>query len=569
MANILETLSTDSFYKYYGKGDLSTNLILSKIDADKDKILSHFNDSYDNDNIDINIFIDYIWIHYVLGFEEVLDEIKNNESFILMFDKLKQINFDIKNVNSFIKNEYKNILNKENCKNKLYCFDLLDFTIETIYKYFDYFDREVFEYIEKNLAYLIVRKIEVCENYYNRNPKYFIDIFELENNKHLFEVQNINNTFENLSKSKKEYIKSLLYQKAEEALKSVIKLAEEINEDNYLENFTWIERVLDLIKNNNFKFLELYKIDELEEKLKITSEKYFKKHGKQFSFGPINLKEMFDTFKERIKTENSFLTYLGLTHSYKKEYDKIVSNFVSIYNSEPAITDIIASVSGTDDYFLSSRLMHLNFYIQLHVSMIYMLLNDDETEDFIFRMLVTQLNDIDTNEAEGKLELVSYFKGLYPTLKESILGQEKDYDETYKFKAISVSMVLISLIEKILRRVAINLSSNIRYYSIDDLNLGSLLRTKNSNGTDFKENTLLTVLDIELIRTLEYTLIKTHDTNIGMNIRNNLMHNRNIKFSELTNGFSAHIFLMFLSTVNGIYANYINHNMKQKKKTKE
>ena len=37
MANILETLSTDSFYKYYGKGDLSTNLILSKIDADKDQ----------------------------------------------------------------------------------------------------------------------------------------------------------------------------------------------------------------------------------------------------------------------------------------------------------------------------------------------------------------------------------------------------------------------------------------------------------------------------------------------------------------------------------------------------
>src|SRR5690554_216899 len=569
MANILETLSTDSFYKYYGKGDLSTNLILSKIDADKDKILSHFNDSYDNDNIDINIFIDYMWIHYVLGFEEVLDEIKNNESFILMFDKLKQINFDIKNVNSFIKNEYKNILNKENYKNKLYYFDLIDFTIEIIYKYFDYFDREVFEYIEKDFAYLIVRKIEVCENYYNRSPKYFPDIFELENNKYLFEVQNINNTFENLSKSKKEYIKSLLYQKAEEALKSIIKLAEEINEDNYLENFTWIERVLDLIKNNNFNFLELYQIDKLEDKLKITSEKYFKKHGKQFKSESINLKEMFDTFKKLTNSGDPFLAFLGLTHSYKKGYDKMVSNFVPIYNNEPAITDIIASVSGTDDYFLPSRLIHLNIYVQIYIPMIYMILNDDETEDIIFRMLVTQLNDIDTHEAEGKLELVNYFKGLYPTLKESILGQEKDYDETYKFKAISVSMVLISLIEKILRRVAINLSSNIRYYSINDLNLGSLLRTKNSNGTDFTENTLLTVLDLELIKTLEYTLIKTHDTKIGMNMRNNLMHNRNIKFSDLTNGFSAHIFLMFLSTVNGIYANYINHNMKYHKKTKE
>jgi len=87
--------------------------------------------------------------------------------------------------------------------------------------------------------------------------------------------------------------------------------------------------------------------------------------------------------------------------------------------------------------------------------------------------------------------------------------------------------------------------------------LGEILRTRNNNGTDFKDNQLLEIFDIETIRSLEYLLIKTNNSNIGDNIRNNLMHNSDYKFCDMTNGFISQIFFLFLCVINGIYLNYL------------
>src|SRR5690554_179537 len=420
--NILKVLSESPFYVYYGKEDMTTNITLSKLIEKKNEILLYFNEKYDCETINQHKYIDYIWITNILQFEEVLEYIKDNNDFKELFKIFKQINFQLDDVLEFVKKNYIELFTIDDDSNKLRYYEIVDFTIELIYKNFNSFDRQVFEHIEFEYANIIIRKFEICKLYYNENKEYFSKIFEISRNKNLFDVRSINYTFDYLNTVNEPYVKDLLEKKAKQALLKAIELAENTNEDNYMENITWITRLLNLVKDNNINVVEIYKIDSYQDKLEEISEKYFKKHGKEFKLGPINFQEMFDIFKSNFVGDEAFSTYFQLTHIFNKEKEKFISNFVSIFNQEPALTDIIASTPNADDYFSSSRLMHLNLYMNIHAQLLYMILSDIEVEETFYEMILVILKDIDNNESEGNLELVESFVGLYPTLKEVLLS---------------------------------------------------------------------------------------------------------------------------------------------------
>jgi len=64
--NILKVLSESTFYVYYGKEDMSTNITLSKLIEKKNDILLYFNEKYDCETINQHKYIDYIWITNIL-----------------------------------------------------------------------------------------------------------------------------------------------------------------------------------------------------------------------------------------------------------------------------------------------------------------------------------------------------------------------------------------------------------------------------------------------------------------------------------------------------------------------
>ncbi len=568
--NILDVIDERYLHRYHGKNDILARYIVSKLIDKKDNIINHFNNQYNTSVINKDKFIDYVWIETILPIKEIEEMInqENKKAFHDLVECIRNVNFDYKNINKYIKNNYLDIFSKNQDEDTKYNYELRLAAFQKIYTHYSFFSEKAFRYIEQNYAYLIVGNIVICEKYYSSKTEDFIKIFDFQENKYLLEIYNFESTFSDLNKTSKKFVKDFLVKTTENAVKEAIKLAEEITEDNYLEYYVKIEGVLQIVKNNKFSFIDLYKLDALEEKVKVASKGYIEKHGSSFSVGPINLEEVFLLFKEGIGTDKEFVNYLNLTHTYNTKEDRIIANIIPLYREKESIVDRISSSTETDDYFSHSRLSGLQIYLKVHSPILYLLFNDEYTSSFMYKMMLTQLHEIDTNEAQERLELTEAFKGIYPMLKKVITGTKEIYTSQYKVEAVSTSMFIVSLIEKILRRLVINLSKNDIYYSDNDLNLGDLLRTRNSNGSDY-HNVLTTIYDVELIKTLEYLLVKTQNSNIGSNIRNNLMHNRNYKLSDMNNGFPVQIYLIFLFVVNGIYAYYLNTNRENDKKNSQ
>lgn len=562
--NILDVMGLKYMQKFYGQSDYSTGYIVKELLDNKSKIFEHFRNKNSMVINNLDDYIDYVWINNIKLFEsiesKVVDEMKND--FHELIEYINIFKFTKEKILNYLKTNYHYVFDEMNYSKDIHVFhEVVKEAVNTIYTYHDYFDVVMYDFIETRFAYIIVNDIISCEKFYQKYPERFSKIFDLKDNQHFFDVRNFHNTFNSLSKSKKKFVKDLIYSKTQSILKVVIKLAEQIDEDNYLENSHYIDQIILLIKTNSFNFIEQYKIDELQDKIKDASAKYFKKHGHEFKTGPIDLKDLLERMKVELKSDMSFFSFLSLTHHMNKNEKKLTSNLIQVFNVEKSLTDMIASSPNTDEYFTQSRLMGLHFHIEIYCRVLYLMLVNDELQLIIKCHINMILQDIDKNEGDEKLDLVSSFEGMFESFMSNVKNSKEVYTNKERYECYSLSMFLVSLIEKILRKVTINRSLTQRYYAEDDLSLGDILRTSNNNGTKY-ENILDGILDYELIRVLEFKLAKTHDTNIGENIRNNLMHNRNITFSDISNGFLIQVFYLFLSVINGIYSSYLNHNMK-------
>lgn len=562
--NILVVMGLKYMQKFYGQTDYSIGYIVKELLDNKSKIFEYFQSK---DTISINKlddYIDYVWINNIKLFKsiesKVVEELKND--FHELIEYINSFKFTREKILNYLKENYDYVFDENNYRKDIHIFyEVINEAVNTIYTYHDFFDIDIYDFIENRFAYIIVNDIISCENFYQKHPERFSKMFDLADNQHFFDIRNFHNTFNSLSKSKKKFVKDLLYSKTQLILKKVIKLAEQINEDNYLENSHYIDQIILLVKTNSFNFIEQYKFDELQDKIKDASAKYFKKHGHEFKTGPIDLKDLLERMKIELNSDMSFFSFLSLTHHTNKNEKRLTSNLIQVFNVEKSLTDMIASSPNTDEYFTQSRLMSLHFHIEIYCRVLYLMLVNDDLLIIIKNHMNIILHDIDKNEGDGKLELASSIEGMFDSFMNNVKNPREVYTDKEKYECYSLSMFLVSLIEKILRKVTINRSFTQRYYADDDLNLGDILRTSNNNGTKY-ENVLNGILDYELIRVLEFKLAKTHDSNIGENLRNNLMHNRNINFSDISNGILIQVFYLFLSVINGIYSSYLNHNMK-------
>lgn len=548
--------------KYYSKQDFSTNFLIRDLVDNYELIESYFSENYPYQKITLTEFTDHLWINLISPLEEILKDLDDELSQKLesILHLLKSINYYPLDIRTFIKNNYEVIFDEKSYPDILISHDIMDETLNDIYKVYDFYDRKVFEYIEINKLNWIIQNFKECEKYYEKNIDYFKLL--MLNNSQLFEVNRFFYTFESLSVSKKPFIVEFIQSKAEEVLKEIILLVENINEDNYMFNIIPIEQINKIVLNNRYKFVDLYKLEGLKEKIKDVEQKYMKKHGKSFSFGPIDFKGIYDDYVNNFKKDNGIVYYVEISHFYSIDEKRFNSNFKPIFNRPKSLTDELAFTPGTDDYFTGSRLMNLSMEVDLRKRILYYLLGNYETKNHMYNFMLSILATIDQNEFNGESIMVDYFDSFFPTLMHIILDETQETLDIY-FKSTSLIMFLISIMEMLLRRVVINRNKGSIYYSDNDFNLGDLLKTKQNNGNEYEDNILVDIFGIEFVRTLEYFLTKTNDTNIGENLRNNLMHNRNYDFKNNKNGIVLHVYYVFINLVNAILVNYWNDNLKK------
>lgn len=563
-------------FEYYGKSDLSTGLLVSRLLDNKIKLIEYIN-NIDSSKMDIELFIDYNWLANMVEIEEIIPNVietrrqEFSELIALLKETLKKI--DDHKIRTFIGSEYSIIFSKETYGERTLVYHkIVQMTFETIYRFFSFFSDKVFDYLETNFGYMIVRKIQICEAYYKKHQSNFRLIFEKPKNQMLFSIYNFHQTFNNLSKSKQEFVQAVIKEYTDKVMKEVIENAKGINGDNYIEIFPQIEPIIKLVKiNPKLRTVDLYQIDKLDKTIEKASKEYFEKHGQQWNSEPINLKPAVDILKKGISNEDrgtSFVNFLSLTHSFKKDFKIIKSNLSTVEFGKKStdLLDFMDHTPNTDDYFTSNAVFQLNTLIDLNVIALFHVLKDEKVERNFYEHLKTELIDIDHNESNGDLGLLEMLNGFYPIFIKKQRMETNELSSEDKYDIYSNSLFIITLIERILRRVAINRNSESVYYSEDNINLADILRTKNTNGSDYTNSMLNRIFDHELIRSLEYYLVKTSDSNIGLNMRNDLAHNRNIPFLKLNSQMLLKVFYLFLSVVNAIYVSYINHNNLARKK---
>jgi len=112
--NILDVIDERYLHRYHGKNDILARYIVSKLIDKKDNIINHFNNQYNTSVINKDKFIDYVWIETILPIKEIEEMInqENKKAFHDLVECIRNVNFDYKNINKYIKNNYLDIFSK-------------------------------------------------------------------------------------------------------------------------------------------------------------------------------------------------------------------------------------------------------------------------------------------------------------------------------------------------------------------------------------------------------------------------------------------------------------------------
>lgn len=548
-------------FKYYELSNSHTRKLASTIINNADSIYDYFSNS-----IQLNGFsqiADYVWIRNILKIEKSFDVFEESTRLelkkILVF--INNYKFDKITILDYIKMNYKKILEKKSIPYTSFQTEIIIFVLKQIYSKNDYFGEEVISYIEKEKPELIISNINKLDRYYQNDYNRFCLLMDSKQFDIYFNLENYNDTFRMLDKSRTKIIQKFLEIETEKTLDKIILLINHLTVDNYQNSVVIINDFQQILNEKNYRYLNMTQLDDLQPFLYSLNNEYLKRFGKLNSFYSFDNEYEIKMQKEGLTSDKSSYYYLAFTHIKNRNENKFQSYYVDIFNREDSYTDILIKPENTDDYFQHLKLTEAFFRGELLKISLKKLIISTETKDIMFSEMEKYLAIIDEIDGMNKTEFKDSYHGMFNSLVELIKTSEKNIiDSNFNFKSKSLAMYLIGYIEKLLRTIYINRVKDREYIKENDLNLGAILRTKNKDGSDHK-NILVDVFDLDLIRYLEYRLVKTYDTEIGNNLRNDIMHDRFIKMKNFTSEIVMDLYILFMNVVNGLISNYINSGL--------
>lgn len=559
--NVIEKLKEKGIHtqiKYYGLNDLSTGVSIKEFLDGKEIIINHY-EKFEINNIDE--FIDYVYLEHILQFEEAIPYIIENkkEEFQSFINNCKNIfnKYEKKYFIKYILNNYKEIFEYKNDDGtSVLEYDLKEYVVVKLSNYTKNITDELIKYLIDNQIYNLIDNFEYWQLYFKRNCKNFLKLFSKENIEKTFYKRyqdifdiliafNNNVNFKDEVKKISEFIFEIINE-------NFFNIKDEINiwESYYILNdsLSFFRRIGSSMANIIENELNI------QEKIYETN---LINNGQQLSF-KINLepfKKMFEN--KEIPWETRIVS---VTHA--KDCNGKITSFIvnAIKNDSSGIFDILSRKNpGTNEYFTDSRIRNLEIYtfeIKGRISII--LSSDENIKDYIdsiceeIKYICKNLN-VDYNSAQFDeiIEMLYYY-----------LTDIKDIDKkrTISLKNIyyGLSMFLCGFIEKILRTIYKSSISSDIYIADNSINLGKLL--------DDKE-IMQKMIGFDQSHCLKYLLTKIdYDTNVGLNIRNDLAHLNGKAMKMLNYDIVLELLSYFTSVINTICLYFNDINIEKSKK---
>ena len=309
---------------------------------------------------------------------------------------------------------------------------------------------------------------------------------------------------------------------------------------------------LQSIMSEGLKVLETTKSDytsKFSDELDIIASKaneYLINHGMKMEFEFSN-----ESYVNIInKLDADFNKYMFLSHAisennklWEAHIEKINKNYKS------SLVDHVTSTSETNDYFTAGKQRVIDQYLFQYSTFLYYWINDDKRLKTLFN-LIGKMIEIIYSSLEITYE-TRKVKNDIEALKQAIISLSNEVESGY-YQHVAL-FYIISLLEKILRKIYCKLNKE-GYFLKTSVTLGVLIGNKNNKPNE----KMLSLIGKHQIKWLKFYLSNA-DKNLGNNLRNKIAHYRNIEVGDLSSPQVMKIFWLFISTINSIMVNLVNH----------
>lgn len=556
--NIIEKLKDQNIHtqiKYYGLSDMSTAISIGEFLEGKKLILENYLDSEIND---IDSYIDYVYLEHILKFEEAIPyviEDKRNEFQIFIDDcKLLFERYAKKNFIKYIFNNYREIFEYKN-EDMISCleFDLKEYTIINIASYSKNINDELIDYLIDNQLYSLIDNFECWQSYFKKNPIKFTKLFSKENIEKVFYMR-YQSIFDILVIfNNNDNFKAIIKEISESIFEIINERFFGIKDDKLIwESYYTLNDCLCF-----FRKIKSSKANKIDDELNIQREIFedsVMRNGQTTSF-KIDLEPFKAGFENKsIPWE---IRIISVTHA--KGEDGNLNSFIdnAINSESTGLFDIMSRRNpGTNEYFTNSRLRSLKIYtFEIKGRMGIILSSVENIKDYIdsiyeeIKYICKNLKVNHKNEEfNSDIEMLYYYLTDIKNIdKESVISLKNMY--------YGLSMFLCGFIEKILRVIYKNSISSDIYVADKNIMLGNLLDN---------EEIIHKIIGINQSHCLRYLLTKVdYDTNVGLNIRNDLAHLNGRTMKVLSYDMILELLSYFTSVINTACLYYNNLNVKK------
>lgn len=556
--NIIEKLKDQNIHtqiKYYGLSDMSTGISIGEFLEGKKLILENYLDSEIND---IDSYIDYVYLEHILKFEEAIPyviEDKRNEFQIFIDDcKLLFERYAKKNFIKYIFNNYREIFEYKN-EDMISCleFDLKEYTIINIASCSKNINDELIDYLIDNQLYSLIDNFECWQSYFKKNPIKFTKLFSKENIEKVFYMR-YQSIFDILVIfNNNDNFKAIIKEISESIFEIINERFFGIKDDKLIwESYYTLNDCLCF-----FRKIKSSKANKIDDELNIQREIFedsVMRNGQTTSF-KIDLEPFKAGFENKsIPWE---IRIISVTHA--KGEDGNLNSFIdnAINSESTGLFDIMSRRNpGTNEYFTNSRLRSLKIYtFEIKGRMGIILSSVENIKDYIdsiyeeIKYICKNLKVNHKNEEfNSDIEMLYYYLTDIKNIdKESVISLKNMY--------YGLSMFLCGFIEKILRVIYKNSISSDIYVADKNIMLGNLLDN---------EEIIHKIIGINQSHCLRYLLTKVdYDTNVGLNIRNDLAHLNGRTMKVLSYDMILELLSYFTSVINTACLYYNNLNVKK------
>lgn len=276
--------------------------------------------------------------------------------------------------------------------------------------------------------------------------------------------------------------------------------------------------------------------------------------GASFSF-TIPVGEIVENWKSLQNWEERLL---ALTHdrSNVDGYYHYVSRLSDKRKSNYPITNLALTNIPIDDYYTENHQLWLSFQKSVETASIFRILQETRTASDYFSLISSAIKYIsetlqvkDAGMEQDVELLVSMIQIVVRNLKaDTMIVHSLCY---------GAEMFACSFSEKLLRVFYRHLTKDREYIPSNKATLGQLFSENNDD--------IVNIFGLEHIKNLSFFLMKTPQTNIGYNMRNNLAHWSDLSVNALTPMHLAQLLWLFTDIMNTIFWHLLSTTLVQDK----